>query len=71
LVHWGYWPEDYQEVDTEDGNKTLELKKDAKLSPVGVQYERIAVLMLKVQQSDRKRLADLEKRLAKLEKATK
>jgi hypothetical protein len=44
-----------------------ELKKDAQLSPIGVKYDRIAVLMLKVMQKDRQRLNDLEKRLSKLE----
>jgi hypothetical protein len=71
LVHWGYWPEDYIEATNDEGEKQLVLKSDAKLSPVGVQYERIAVLLLRVQQADRKRLDDLEKRLAKLEKAAK
>ena len=71
LVTWGYWPEDYEAVETKlpDGSteNRAELKKDAKLSPVGVQYDRISVLMLKVMQADRERLDSMEARLAKLE----
>jgi hypothetical protein len=75
LVTWGYWPEDYEEVEKtvieEDGIEskftTRELKKDAKLSPTGVMYDRLSVIAIKAAQADRKRITDLETRLAKLE----
>lgn len=62
LVQWGYWPEDYT---TKNGERSL--KKTAKLTPVGVQYDRFVPILLKVMQEDRKRLSDLESRLEKLE----
>jgi hypothetical protein len=82
LVNWGYWPEDYEEVeyevvgDAEEGQepavtteKVRQLKADAVMSPIGVQYDRIAVLMLKVMQADRERLNSIESRLDALEAA--
>ena len=45
----------------------MELKEDAKESPVGVQYERLVVPLLEKVKQQEKRLNDLEKRLAKLE----
>lgn len=56
LVSWGYWPEDYET----DENGNTGLKPDAQLSPVGVQYDRLAILLLGVIQRQEARIAALE-----------
>ena len=47
LVHWSYLDSDY-DVTEENGSLKKILKADAKLVPDGVQYERVAVLLLDV-----------------------
>lgn len=83
LVHWGYWPEDYEiltrDIEVEEiikGKKVKvtkqeqykALKKDAEMTPVGVQYSRIVPLMLVEMDKMNDKLNDLEKRLVALEK---
>jgi hypothetical protein len=60
LVHWKY--DEY--VEDEDG--TSKPAEDAKLIPNGVQYDRVAVLMIDVVKKQEKRIADLEDAVAKL-----
>lgn len=75
LVHWSYADEDYQDAEVEvevlaevDGEmrpvKQLRiervLKDNARLRPDGVQYERLAVLLLAEVQALRARVAKLE-----------
>lgn len=56
LVHWSYLPEDFES--DEMGKRSP--KKDAKLVPDGVQYERLTVLLLKEVQKLRKELDALK-----------
>ena len=51
LVQWGYLEEDYEEVEMQDSEgETVIIKKlkdDAVRRPLGVQYDRLSVLLLK------------------------
>jgi hypothetical protein len=60
LVHWKY--DEY--VEEEDG--TSKPAEDAKLIPNGVQYDRVAVLLLDVVKKQEQRIAKLEDALLKL-----
>lgn len=78
LVHWAYQERDYfirtrpQWLKGADGkqhkfvHKTRHLRKNAKLRPDGVQYERLSVLILSVMQRQEERLAKLEALVAAL-----
>lgn len=70
LVIWGYWEDDYIDITNTDvyGNTITakSLNPEAVLSPVGIQYDRLSVLMLKVMQADRQRLDAIELRLNSL-----
>jgi len=53
LVHWGYRPEDWDDVHGTDCNSGLRerrLKADAQLVPDGVAYERLTVILLRLVQ---------------------
>lgn len=71
LVHWGYLEEDYKIIEKEIIDKYRKkqvlkervLKKNAKLRPVGVQYERIIPLILVEMQKQEERLVKIEKKL--------
>jgi hypothetical protein len=73
LVHWGYRDEDYEdrviERDLETGLEVVErtLKPDARLVPDGVQYDRLAVLLLGVVKRQEARIAALEARVAAMD----
>ena len=54
LVHWGYQDHDY-----ENGV----LKKDTKMSPIGVQYDRFVPLILVVMNKFNNRISALEKKV--------
>ena len=69
LVHWGYHDDDYEEVsveiETADGVRTMKerrLKEGAVMKPTGVQYDRLAVLLLDVVKRLVRRVDDLEQR---------
>jgi hypothetical protein len=62
LVHWTYLDEDY-EVEDLNGNLKKTLKPDAELVPDGVQYDRLAVLLLDVVKRQQKQIEALEQRL--------
>lgn len=67
LVHWGYADEDREEV-IEDGPipiKTMQPRAGAQLIPDGVQYERVAVLLLDVVKRLSARVDELEQALTK------
>ena len=85
LVHWGYVDEDFEwlpvvskskkfvdGVETEVEEETLQktLKKDAKIKPNGVQYERVSVLLLDIVQRQDKLIKDISARLEKIETAS-
>jgi hypothetical protein len=78
LVHWGYIPEDYEDVvvaeavESEDGTTTparteRRVKVDATLKPDGVQYERLSVLLLDVVKRQQKSLQEAMVRIEALE----
>ena len=58
LVHWTYLEDAYEEV---DGEK--QLKPDAEMVPDGVQYDRLAVLLLDVVKRQQQAIETLEARL--------
>jgi hypothetical protein len=71
LVHYGYHEDDYELVpeEVEEGAEPSfrrVLKRDAQLKPDGVQYDRLAVLLLDVLKRQEARIAALEARLAQL-----
>jgi len=66
LVHWSYLDKDY-ETTFVDGNVTKTLKEGAQLVPDGIQYDRIAVLLLDVVKRQQQTIEALEARLAALE----
>ena len=68
LVHWTYLDEDYQ-VEEIDGAIKKTLKPDAELVPDGVQYDRLAVLLLDVVKRQNKRIEALEADVAQLKGA--
>jgi hypothetical protein len=64
LVHYGYREDDYDLVPDDDGDGHRRvLKEHATLKPDGVQYDRLAVLLLDVVKRQEARLAVLEARL--------
>jgi hypothetical protein len=74
LVHYGYSQDDYEEVEvdaeiqTDNGivlgkEQKMVLKADAVPQPDGVQYERIAVLLLDVVKKQEQRIKNLESAL--------
>jgi hypothetical protein len=62
LVHWKY--DEY----VEDKDGTSKPAEDAKLIPNGVQYDRIAVLLLDVIKKQEQRIAKLENAIDELKK---
>jgi hypothetical protein len=67
-VHWGYQDQDYETVatiDPETGEavNARRLKPDAVLVPDGVQYERLAVLLIDVVRRLRAQVDALEARV--------
>jgi hypothetical protein len=65
LVHWTYPESAYEEVAVEGGEGAVErvLKADAELVPDGVQYERLAVLLLDVVQRQQVAIDELRARV--------
>jgi len=72
LVHWAYRDDDYEAVVTgedEEGGPVygLRLKIGAELSPDGVQYERLTVMLLDVIKRQAAKLDDFAARISALE----
>jgi hypothetical protein len=75
LVHWAYADSDYEKVVveaeerdekgevTKEARTERQLKADAKLKPDGVQYDRLAVLLLDVVKRQQKTIESLKARL--------
>jgi hypothetical protein len=68
LVHWTYPESAYEEVAVEGGEGAVErvLKADAELVPDGVQYERLAVLLLDVVQRQQVAIDELRAQVEEL-----
>lgn len=60
LVHWWYAPDQYEEYKAEDGETRQRLKDGAELTPDGVQYDRLTVLLLKELQILQDKISALE-----------
>ena len=69
-MHYGYREDDYDLVPDDEGNGHRRvLKEDATLKPDGVQYDRLAVLLLDVVKRQEARIAALEERLTSVQPA--
>ena len=66
LVHWAYAEKDY-DVEEVEGSIKKTPKPDAQKIPDGVQYERLAVLLLDVVKKQSAQIDDLRARVAALE----
>lgn len=58
-VHWGYFPEDYEEHE-EDNVIKIRVKEGAQIKPVGLMYERFTVPLMMVSKDYEERLQRLE-----------
>ena len=65
-MHWAYAEEDY-DVEEVEGSIKKTPKPDAQKIPDGVQYERLAVLLLDVVKKQSAQIDDLRARVAALE----
>jgi hypothetical protein len=63
LTFWGYDETQYDLITHNDGSIHKKLKKDAKLTPEGVQYDRIPVLLLKIVKDQQKKIEELESKI--------
>ena len=68
LVHWTYLEEDY-EVEEVNGQLNKTVKEGAQKVPDGVQYDRLAVLLLDVVKRQQQTIEALEARVVALESA--
>lgn len=66
LVHWGYANDQY--IMVEDGLNQYKrvLKEDAILTPEGVQYDRIGVLLLKIVKQQQQQIEELSNQIKNL-----
>lgn len=67
LVHWGYAQDQYEYIEDGPNQYKTVLKSDAKLTPEGVQYDRIGVLLLNVIKEQKEKIESLENRIQELE----
>lgn len=68
LAIWAYSDSAYDIVVNDSGVEEKHLKDDAQLTPEGVQYDRIAVLLLKLVKDQQKRIEELEIKIESLMK---
>lgn len=69
LAIWGYTDDQYDIITEETGAVRKELKTTAQLSPQGVQYDRIAIVLFNIVKDQQTAITDLESKVRALESA--